>query len=136
MTSTMRHLTPRAALAVFAVVAGLAASSAPAQAPATPPTPTPTPTPLPAPLPAPAQGTVPQSEPTRGRLLYETHCIACHNTQMHWRDARIVRDWPGLAAQVRGWQARAKLEWSDADILEVSRHLNSTIYRLPQPGPA
>lgn len=73
---------------------------------------------------------------TRGRLLYETHCIACHNSQMHWRDGRIVQDWNGLAEQVRRWQERAKLQWSDADILEVTRHLNATIYRFPQPGPA
>lgn len=93
---------------------------------------------------APAQGgaatvpgaALPPPAPTRGRLLYETHCIACHNSQMHWRDGRIVRAWPGLAEQVRRWQERAKLQWSDADILEVARHLNATIYRLPQPGPA
>lgn len=79
---------------------------------------------------------MPQPLPTRGRLLYETHCIACHNTQMHWRDGRIVSDWPGLVVQVRTWQERAKLAWSEADILEVARHLNAAIYRLPQPGPA
>lgn len=84
-------------------------------------------------LPPPPAGTVPQSPPTRGKLLYETHCIACHNSQMHWRDARIVRDAPGLVAQVRLWQERAKLQWSDDDIREVARHLNDTIYRLPQP---
>ena len=82
--------------------------------------------------PAPLPGTIPAPEPTRGRLLYETHCIACHNTQMHWRDQRIVTDWDGLVVQVRRWQERAKLQWSEADVLEVARHLNATIYRLPQ----
>ncbi|MCW5633556.1 MAG: cytochrome C [Rubrivivax sp.] len=77
-----------------------------------------------------------QPAPTRGRLLYETHCIACHNSQMHWRDGRIVRDWTGLVEQVRRWQERARLQWSEADILEVARHLNSTIYRLAPPGRA
>jgi hypothetical protein len=67
-------------------------------------------------------------------LLYETHCIACHNTQMHWRDGRVVRDWAGLVTQVRVWQERAKLQWSEEDILEVARHLNAGIYRLPQPA--
>lgn len=82
-------------------------------------------------------GAAPLQPPaTRGRLLYETHCIACHNSQMHWRDGRIVQDWSGLAEQVRRWQERAKLQWSDADIREVARHLNATIYRFPQPGPA
>ena len=72
--------------------------------------------------------------PTRGELLYTTHCIACHNSQMHWRDKRIVKDWPGLVEQVRAWQERVKQSWSEADILEVVRHLNTTIYRLPQPA--
>jgi len=81
----------------------------------------------------PSGGTVPQPPPTRGKLLYETHCIACHNSQMHWRDARVVRDWEGLVTQVRRWQERGKLQWSDEDIREVARHLNNAIYRLPRP---
>jgi hypothetical protein len=72
-------------------------------------------------------------EPARGRLLYEIHCIACHNSQVHWRDQRLARDWPGLVAQVRGWQARANLAWGESDVLEVARHLNDTIYRFERP---
>lgn len=32
--------------------------------------------------------TQPQPLPTasRGELLYSTHCIACHSTQIHWRE--------------------------------------------------
>ena len=71
--------------------------------------------------------------PTRGRLLYETHCIACHRTQVHWRDQRLARDWPALVAQVRDWQQRAHLGWSEGDIVEVARHLNDTIYRFERP---
>lgn len=72
------------------------------------------------------------SVPSRGQLLYTTHCIECHNTQMHWRDERQARDWDSLKAQVRRWQGNAGLAWSDADIVEVARHLNDTIYRYPQ----
>jgi len=70
--------------------------------------------------------------PTRGELLYTTHCIACHSTQMHWRDQRQAKDWESLKAQVRRWQATAGLQWSDADIAEVARHLNQTIYHYAQ----
>lgn len=66
----------------------------------------------------------------RGRLLYETHCIACHSTQMHWRDKRVVQDWASLLGQVGAWQAREKLGWTAADIRAVAEHLNTTIYRL------
>lgn len=74
-------------------------------------------------------------DPTRGRLLYETHCIACHNSQMHWRDQRLARDWAGLEQQVRHWQGRANLNWNDDDVLEVVRHLNDRIYRYRAPTP-
>ncbi len=74
----------------------------------------------------------PATAPTRGQLLYATHCIECHSTQMHWRDQRQARDWDGLKAQVRRWQGNAALGWSDADIAEVARHLNDTIYYYPQ----
>lgn len=69
----------------------------------------------------------------RGQLLYETHCRACHTTQMHWRENRRVQDWAGLLAQVQQWQARAQLRWTDEDVQAVARHLNDRIYRLPAP---
>jgi len=75
-----------------------------------------------------------QSAPSRGELLYTTHCVACHNTQLHWRERRQATDWDTLKAQVRHWQARVLLNWDEADVIEVTRHLNDTIYRFPQTG--
>ncbi|WP_199236551.1 cytochrome C [Ramlibacter sp. WS9] len=72
----------------------------------------------------------PATSPTRGELLYNNHCIECHTTQMHWRERRQARDWPSLRAQVERWQAAAGLQWSEADITEVARHLDNTIYRF------
>jgi mono/diheme cytochrome c family protein len=69
---------------------------------------------------------------SRGELLYATHCISCHTTEMHWRDKRSVSNWPALKAQVRRWQDAASLAWSDPDILDVSRYLNETIYHFEQ----
>lgn len=71
---------------------------------------------------------------SRGQMLYNNHCIACHSTQMHWREGKLGKDWDSLRAQVLKWQANAGLQWSDADITEVARHLNDTIYKLPQTG--
>ena len=86
-------------------------------------------------LPLPALAAPPEPpSPTRGELLYTTHCIACHTTQMHWRDQRLATDWLGLQAQVRRWQGVAKLGWTDDDILEVTRHLNDRIYRFAPSG--
>lgn len=80
----------------------------------------------------PAPATLAQA-PTRGALLYDTHCSGCHTTQMHWRDRRVVRDWAGLVDQVAQWAARERLGWGEADVLAVARHLDETIYRLPRP---
>jgi mono/diheme cytochrome c family protein len=70
--------------------------------------------------------------PSRGQLLYGTHCVECHNTQVHWRDGKLATDWISLKAQVRRWQARALLDWSESDIVAVTRHLNEHIYRYRQ----
>ena len=74
----------------------------------------------------------PVAAETRGELLYNTHCAACHTTQMHWRNDRQAVDWESLKFQVRRWQGNAGLVWNDADIIEVSRYLNETIYHYPQ----
>lgn len=73
----------------------------------------------------------PPSE-TRGELLYGTHCVTCHTTQMHWRNDRQAFDWDSLKFQVRRWQGNAGLAWNDADIAEVARFLNESIYHYPQ----
>jgi hypothetical protein len=70
---------------------------------------------------------------SRGELLYTTHCIACHSTQMHWRDQRRATDLASLTEQVRYWQGRALLSWTEDDIAEVTRYLNQRIYRFGPP---
>jgi mono/diheme cytochrome c family protein len=80
-----------------------------------------------------AQAQVQTMPATRGALLYENHCGACHSEQMHWRDKRLARDWNTLRAFVRLWQGEARLGWSEEDIDAVARHLNDTIYRYPAP---
>lgn len=76
---------------------------------------------------------VPAAAQSRGELLYTTHCIACHNTQVHWRARKQVVDWPSLRAQVRAWQATAQLAWTDDDIQQVAVYLNDAHYRFPPP---
>lgn len=70
---------------------------------------------------------------SRGALLYENHCGACHTTQMHWRNNRAATDWASLRALVKRWQGEAQLNWPDADIDEVARHLNQRFYRFQEP---
>ena len=73
--------------------------------------------------------------PSRGELLYATHCIACHTTQVHWRDTRLVNDYPSLIAQVVRWQGNTGLGWTSEEVFEVARYLDATIYHLPDAAP-
>ncbi|HRF12700.1 MAG TPA: hypothetical protein PLR37_11295 [Candidatus Accumulibacter phosphatis] len=68
--------------------------------------------------------------PTRGELLYSTHCIACHDTQIHWRDKKLVTDWKSLQKEVRRWQELAGLGWSNEEIAQVAQYLNQRLYHL------
>jgi mono/diheme cytochrome c family protein len=74
----------------------------------------------------------PNVDTPRGELLYTTHCIACHNEQIHWRDKKIARNWEGLKAQINRWQNIAGLAWSNRDIVEVARYLNARDYHYPE----
>lgn len=65
---------------------------------------------------------------SRGELLYDMNCIACHSEKMHWRGGKLVSDWASLEEQVRHWQQTASLGWNDEDIMEVARYLNERFY--------
>jgi len=69
----------------------------------------------------------------RGELLYSTHCIACHNARVHWRERKLATDWKSLQSQVRRWQKIQALGWSNEDIVEVARYLNTFYYLYPAP---
>ncbi len=71
-------------------------------------------------------------ENSRGDLLYTTHCVGCHTTEVHWREKKLVSDWASLNAQVERWQKNAKLGWSGEDVDAVARHLNARV--LPSAG--
>lgn len=75
----------------------------------------------------------PERDASRGELLYSTHCIACHTTEVHWREKRIATDWVTLQGQVNRWQGNTSLGWGDADITEVARYLNALYYHYDAP---
>ena len=68
-----------------------------------------------------------QSE-ARAELLYATHCTACHTSQVHWREQKLVTDWNSLVTQVRRWQLVSGLRWSEEEITDVAHYLNVTFY--------
>ncbi|BAL24317.1 cytochrome c [Azoarcus sp. KH32C] len=72
-------------------------------------------------------------QPTRGALLYATHCESCHNIEIHWRDKSVVTGWTSLESEVRRWQGAAGAAWSSEDIAAVARYLNVLHYHYPAP---
>jgi mono/diheme cytochrome c family protein len=75
----------------------------------------------------------PIRDTTRGELLYSTHCIACHSTQVHWREKKLVTNWASLQSQVQRWQGISGLRWSHEDIEDVARYLDVIYYRYHTP---
>ena len=71
--------------------------------------------------------------PGRGELLYSTHCIACHNARVHWREGKLATDWNSLQSQVRRWQKVQALGWSNEDVVEVARYLDTFYYLYAAP---
>lgn len=69
----------------------------------------------------------------RGGLLYSTHCSACHNSTIHWREQKLATDWKSLKTQVRLWQGYTKLRWSEEDINDVASYLNTHYYNFISP---
>ena len=50
-----------------------------------------------------------------------TACAACHTTQAHWRDKRVVRSWGDLVYQVTRWQQVVEIEPDVPAICAVAR---------------
>ncbi len=69
----------------------------------------------------------------RGRLLYETHCIGCHDTRVHKRDGKIAADYDDIRMQVLRWQSNTFLRWDTVDIDAVATYLARTFYKVPCP---
>jgi mono/diheme cytochrome c family protein len=69
----------------------------------------------------------------RGGELYGNVCGACHNTQPHWREKRLVHSWSDLVYQVDRWQRAAGQNWGADDIRDVAQYLNERFYHVPCP---
>lgn len=80
-----------------------------------------------------AAGTPALPDASRGELLYATHCISCHNVDVHWRNKRLVTDRDSLKREVQRWQDASGLGWSEDDVADVARYLNTLYYAYPAP---
>ncbi len=66
----------------------------------------------------------------RGQMLYENHCLECHESQVHIRKQSKVRSLKNLEEQVNRWEQELKLTWRDGEVGDVARYLNHTFYKF------
>jgi mono/diheme cytochrome c family protein len=66
----------------------------------------------------------------RGRLLYETFCVSCHDRSVHARKQRVAKSYSQVKAQVERWQGNIGLTWDKTEIEDVAAYLNSTVYQF------
>lgn len=67
---------------------------------------------------------------SRGQMLYENHCISCHESVVHIREQQQARTLAQLRARVQYWADYLQLRWSREEVEEVANHLDSQYYRF------
>ena len=83
-------------------------------------------------LPKPVTPAKPSAEAvSRGQLLYENHCMACHESVAHIRRDRRVRSYQALHDWVVRWSNQQQLGWGPGDIDDVVDYLNRHYYKFP-----
>lgn len=72
----------------------------------------------------------------RGKLVYETHCLACHYERIHKREpARsLVRTIPQLRLEVAQRAANTGQRFTIEDLDDIAEYLDRTHYRFPNTG--
>jgi hypothetical protein len=68
-----------------------------------------------------------------GELIYKTHCISCHTTEVHWREKRLATDWASLKFQVRRWLDNTGVGLSEGEVNALTGYLSRRYYRFPSP---
>lgn len=70
----------------------------------------------------------------RGMVLYETRCVACHDTGVHSRVARRAKNFEDVRAWVTRWSNFLGGDWGPTEIDDVSRYVNERFYDYPCPS--
>ena len=65
---------------------------------------------------------------------YDTLQRLPHHGNTLARAEKLATGWDSLKDQVRRWQASIGLSWSEEDIADVARYLNTRHYGFPVPG--
>jgi hypothetical protein len=78
----------------------------------------------------PQQKPVTPPVPTRGQMLYENHCMSCHESVAFIRDKHRIQSLKALRGKVSHWANYLHLGWGKDEVEEVVNHLNSQYYKF------
>lgn len=70
------------------------------------------------------------ADPQRGRVLYETHCGACHYEKLHQRKTSTINTSAALKLEVVKWASQTGRRFSAEEIDDIAEYLNQSHYRL------
>lgn len=66
----------------------------------------------------------------RGRMLYQNHCIACHESTVHIRVGAKAKQYTDIEKFVRRFSKLAGVDWNDSDTTAVVEYLNHKYYKF------
>jgi len=72
------------------------------------------------------------ADPQRGQLLYENHCLGCHDSRAHVRDNRRARSLDEVRQWVDRWSRTLSLDWGIDDRDDVAGYLYARYYTATQ----
>ena len=64
----------------------------------------------------------------RGRLLYENHCLTCHESQVHIRNNHTAQSIGDIYREVTRWSEALELAWQSSEFKDVSHYLYRSFY--------
>ena len=68
--------------------------------------------------------------PPRGQMLYENHCMSCHESVVHIRGNHRTQSLTELRGRVSHWADYLQLRWSKEEVEEVVTYLNDHYYKF------
>jgi len=68
----------------------------------------------------------------RGQLLYENHCMSCHESVVHIRENRRAGALGEIYWQTTRWAVTQQLEWRYEEVRDVAQYLNNQFYKFDE----
>jgi len=78
----------------------------------------------------PQQKPVAPPVPPRGQMLYENHCMSCHESVVYIRGNHRTQSLTELRGRVSHWANYLRLRWGMEEVEEVVTYLNDRYYKF------